>query len=93
MDVTPRGRVYVAAEQQGEIAVVGCTDDDDNCEPSQIVSNPGGTEPPVGIEGEGGSEDSCTDNLDNDGDGKIDLADVDCKWSSEQESSRARLMF
>jgi hypothetical protein len=90
MDVTPRGRVYVAAEQQGEIAVVGCTDDDDNCEPSQIVSNPGGTEPPVGIEGEGGRG-SCTDNFDNDGDGKTDLADVDCKWSSELVSSERGL--
>jgi hypothetical protein len=90
MDVTPGGRVYVAAETQGEISVVGCTDDDDDCEPSQIVSTPGGTEPPVGIEGEGGTG-SCTDKVDNDGDGKIDLADVDCKWSSELVSSERGL--
>jgi hypothetical protein len=86
MDVTPGGRVYVAAETQEEISVVGCTDDDDDCEPSQIVSTPGGTEPPVGIEGEGG-EDSCIDGVDNDGDNRIDIADSDCKWSSQQESS------
>jgi hypothetical protein len=86
MDVTPGGRVYVAAETQEEISVVGCTDDDDDCEPSQIVSTPGGTEPPVGIEGEG-SEDSCIDGVDNDGDNRIDIADTDCKWSSQQESS------
>jgi hypothetical protein len=90
MDATPGGRVYVAAEQQGEIAVVGCTDDDDDCEPSQIVSTPGETEPPVGIEGEGGTG-SCTDKVDNDGDGKVDLADIDCKWSSEQVSSERGL--
>ena len=89
IDVTPGGQVYVAAEQQGEIAVVGCADDDDQCKPSKIVSNPT-TEPPVGIEGEGSSG-SCTDNLDNDGDGKTDLADVDCKYSSEQESSQRGL--
>ena len=29
IDVTPGGQVYVAAEQQGEIAFVECTDDDD----------------------------------------------------------------
>ena len=89
IDVTPGGQVKVAAEQQGEIAFVGCADDDDKCKPSKIVSNPT-TEPPVGIEGEG-SRGSCTDNLDNDGDGKTDLADIDCKWSSEQESSQRGL--
>ncbi len=47
-------------------------------------------EPPVGIEGEGGSG-SCTDNIDNDGDGRTDLADVDCKWSSELVSSQRGL--
>ena len=29
--------------------------------------------------------------MDNDGDGKIDLADIDCKWSSEQVSSQRGL--
>ena len=85
IDVTPGGQVYVAADQQGGIAFVECTDDDDNCEPSESVSNPD-TEPPVGIEGEG-SEDSCIDGVDNDGDNRIDIADTDCKWSSQQESS------
>jgi hypothetical protein len=89
IDVTPGGQVKVAAEQQGEIAFVGCADDDDACQPSKIVSNPT-TGPPVGIEGEGGRG-SCTDNFDNDGDGKTDLADVDCKYSSEQESSQRGL--
>jgi hypothetical protein len=87
IDVTPGGQVKVAAEQQGEIAFVGCTDDDDNCIPSKIISNPG-TEPPVPIEGEGSStEDSCRDSLDNDGDRRTDLADPDCKWASEEEST------
>jgi hypothetical protein len=90
IDVTPGGKVYVAAEQQNKIAFVGCSDDDDNCSPSKIVSNPTTVPPPVGIEGEGGSG-SCTDNLDNDGDGRTDLADVDCKYSSEQESSQRGL--
>jgi hypothetical protein len=89
IDVTPGGQVKVAAEQQGEIAFVGCDNDDDACQPSKIVSNPT-TGPPVGIEGEGSSG-SCTDNLDNDGDGRTDLADVDCKYSSEQESSQRGL--
>ena len=40
IDVTPGGKVKVAAEQQGEIAFVGCDDDDDACQPSKIVSNP-----------------------------------------------------
>ena len=62
IDVTPGGKVKVAAEQQGEIAFVGCADDDDNCKPSKIVSNPTTGPPPVGIEGEG-STGSCTDNI------------------------------
>jgi hypothetical protein len=87
IDVTPGGQVKVAAEQQGKIAFVGCTDDDDNCIPSKIISNPT-TVPPVGIEGEGSStRNSCRDGLDNDGDNRIDTADTDCKWSSQQESS------
>jgi len=86
IDVTPGGQVYVAAEQQEEIAFVECTDDDDNCEPSESVSNPDTGPPPVGIEGEG-SEDSCIDRVDNDGDNRIDIVDTDCKWSSQQESS------
>jgi hypothetical protein len=91
IDVTPGGQVYVAAKQQEEIAFVGCDNDVDvnSCQPSKIVSNPD-TVPPVGIEGEG-STGSCTDNRDNDGDGRIDLADVDCKWSSEQVSSQRGL--
>ncbi|HEU4445335.1 MAG TPA: hypothetical protein VFR94_11740 [Nitrososphaeraceae archaeon] len=45
-------------------------------------------EPPVGIEGEGSStEESCRDSLDNDGDRRRDLADPDCKWASEEEST------
>ena len=90
IDVTPGGQVKVAAEQQGEIAFVGCDNDDDACQPSKIVSIPTTGPPPVGIEGEGGSG-SCTDNLDNDGDGRTDVADVDCKYSSEQESSQRGL--
>jgi hypothetical protein len=90
IDVTRGGQVYVVADQQGEIAFVECADDDDNCEPAESVSNPD-TEPPAGIiEGEG-STGSCSDNLDNDADGRIDLADFDCKWSSEQESSQRGL--
>jgi hypothetical protein len=83
--VTLGGQVYVAAVQQEEISLVECVNDDDNCQPPQSVSNPD-TEPPVGIEGEGG-EDSCVDDVDNDGDNRIDIADTDCKWSSQQESS------
>jgi hypothetical protein len=87
IDVTPGGQVYVAADQQGEIAFVECADDVDLCEPSEIVSNPA-TEPPVGIEGEGsGTENSCRDRLDNDGDGRRDIADPDCQWTSEEEST------
>jgi hypothetical protein len=87
IDVTLGGQVYVAAEQEGEIAFVECADDDDNCEPSEIVSNPA-TEPPVGIEGEGsGTENSCRDRLDNDGDGRRDTADPDCQFASEGEST------
>jgi hypothetical protein len=87
IDVTPGGQVYVAADQQGEIAFVECADDDDNCEPPESVSNPD-TEPPVGIEGEGSStENSCRDRLDNDGDRRIDIADPDCQWTSEEEST------
>jgi hypothetical protein len=87
IDVTPGGQVYVAAQQQGEIAFVECPDDDDRCEPSVSVSNPP-TEPPVGIEGEGSStENSCRDRLDNDGDRRIDIADPDCQWASEGEST------
>jgi hypothetical protein len=86
IDVTPGGQVYVAADQQGEIAFVECADDDDNCEPPESVSNPDTGPPPVGIEGEG-SEDSCIDGVDNDGDNRIDIVDTDCKWSSQQESS------
>ena len=89
IDVTPGGQVYVVADQQGEIAFVECADDDDNCEPAESVSNPD-TEPPDEIEGEG-STGSCSDNLDNDADGRIDIADTDCKWSSEQESSQRGL--
>jgi hypothetical protein len=86
IDVTPGGQVNVAAEQQGEISFVACEDDDDECEPPESVSNPDTGPPPVGIEGEG-SEDSCIDGVDNDGDNRIDIADTDCKWSSQQESS------
>jgi hypothetical protein len=86
IDVTPGGQVNVAAEQQGEISFVVCEDDDDDCEPLESVSNPDTGPPPVGIEGEG-SEDSCIDGVDNDGDNRIDIADTDCKWSSQQESS------
>jgi hypothetical protein len=86
IDVTPGGQVNVAAEQQGEISFVVCEDDDDECEPPESVSNPDTGPPPVGIEGEG-SEDSCIDGVDNDGDNRIDIADRDCKWSSQQESS------
>jgi hypothetical protein len=87
IDVTPGGQVYVAAGQEGEIAFVECADDDDNCEPPESVSNPA-TEPPVGIEGEGSStENSCRDRLDNDGDRRTDIADPDCKWTSEGEST------
>jgi hypothetical protein len=89
IDVTPGGQVYVAAGQAGEIAFVECADDDDNCEPAESVSNPD-TEPSDEIEGEG-STGSCTDNLDNDADGRIDVADTDCKFSSEQESSQRGL--
>jgi hypothetical protein len=89
IDVTPGGQVYVVAGQQGEIAFVECADDDDNCEAAESVSNPD-TEPSDEIEGEG-STGSCTDNLDNDADGRIDIADTDCKWSSEQESSQRGL--
>jgi hypothetical protein len=88
IDVIPGGQVYVAAEQQGEIAFVECADDVDLCEPSEIVSNPTTTEPPVGIEGEGSStENSCRDRLDNDGDRRRDTADPDCQWASEGEST------
>src|SRR5918992_3537087 len=77
IDVTPGGQVYVAAEQQEEIVFVECTDDDDNCEPPESVSNPDTGPPPVGIEGEGSStENSCRDGLDNDGDNRIDIADT-----------------
>ena len=87
IDVTPGGQVYVAANQQGEIAFVECADDDDNCEAAESVSNPD-TEPPVGIEGEGSStENSCRDRLDNDGDGRRDTADPDCQFASEGEST------
>jgi hypothetical protein len=86
IDVTPGGQVYVAAEQQEEIVFVECTDDDDQCELPESVSNPDTGPPPVGMEGEG-SEDSCIDGVDNDGDNRIDTADTDCKWSSQQESS------
>jgi hypothetical protein len=89
IDVTPGGQVYVVAGQQGEIAFVECADDDDNCEAAESVSNPD-TEPSDEIEGEGNTG-SCTDNLDNDADGRIDIADTDCKFSSEQESSQRGL--
>ena len=67
IDVTPGGQVYVAAEQQGEIAFVECPDDDDLCEPSESVSNPA---PQI--------ETSCFDGVDNDGDGDVDSDDSDC---------------
>jgi hypothetical protein len=67
IDVTPGGQVYVAAEQQGEIAFVECADDDDNCEPPVSVSNPA---PQI--------ETSCFDGVDNDGDGDVDSDDSDC---------------
>jgi hypothetical protein len=67
MDVTPGGQVYVAAEQEGEIAFVECADDDDNCEPPKSVSNPA---PQI--------ETSCFDGVDNDGDGDVDSDDSDC---------------
>ena len=89
IDVTPGGQVNVAAEQQGEIAFVECADDDDECETPESVSNPD-TGPSDEIEGEG-STGSCSDNSDNDADGRIDIADTDCKWSSEQESSQRGL--
>jgi hypothetical protein len=88
IDVTPGGQVYVAAEQQGEIAFVECADDVDSCTSSKIVSNPPPGPPPVGIEGEGSStENSCRDRLDNDGDRRRDTADPDCQWASEGEST------
>jgi uncharacterized cupin superfamily protein len=87
IDVTPGGQAYVAAEQQGEIAFVECADDVDSCTSSKIVSNPP-PGPPVGIEGEGSStENSCRDRLDNDGDNRRDIADPDCQWASEGEST------
>jgi hypothetical protein len=67
IDVTPGGQVYIAAEQQGEIAFVECADDDDNCEPPESVSNPA---PQI--------ETSCFDGVDNDGDGDVDSDDSDC---------------
>jgi hypothetical protein len=86
IDVTPGGQAFVAAEQQDEIAFVECLDGVDSCASSRIISNPDTEPPPGGIEGEGG-EDSCIDGVDNDGDNRIDIADTDCKWSSQQESS------
>jgi hypothetical protein len=68
IDVTPGGRVYVAAEQQGEIAFVECADDDDNCEPPVNVTSPAAPQ----------IETSCFDGVDNDGDGEADSDDSDC---------------
>ncbi len=60
IDVTPGGQVYVAAEQQGEIAFVGCADDDDDMSTIENCKQSNYRTPPVGIEGEG-STGSCTD--------------------------------
>jgi hypothetical protein len=68
IDVTPGGRVYVAAEQQGEIVFVECADDDDNCEPPVNVTSPAAPQ----------IETSCFDGVDNDGDGEADSDDSDC---------------
>jgi hypothetical protein len=62
-------QIYIVAERPGvgDIAFVECVGDDDFCEEPQSLT----------LEGEG-SEDSCADGVDNDGDGDIDTDDADC---------------
>ncbi len=70
--------------EAGEVACSNGIDDDGDgltdTGGEEVPGDPGcEISEPVGIEGEGGVDQSCIDSVDNDGDGDTDIADPDCQ--------------